>query len=192
MHRSSVLALLAATALTGSGCAVSLTTFSLPDPSALFAPSPAKAPLVALGPGTVFPTVEEAVYDALAHAHALGTDKRVRTRVRAGTIRSVEGGFTYEDVHVADRHRPDFVRYALVRGDVAHFAVYPSVLDRRKDARAERHSMRDRQNVDRRDPLHRPHYLLTPSLRVVVYEGSGRTRELASLAQGLTGSMAMR
>ena len=192
MHRFLVLTVLASATLLASGCASSpLSPSSAPSASVPGAALP-EASLSSRGPGTVFPALEQAVYDALAYAHTLGEQKRARTRVRAGTIRRVEGGFTYDEVHVARRDRPDSVRYALGRDDVAHFAVYPSVLDRQRDAIAERHSERDQSNVDHKDPLHRPHYLLTPSLRVVVYEGEGRERELASLAQGLAGSMAMR
>ncbi len=54
---------------------------------------------------------------------------------------------------------------------IAHFATYPkgSLLENRMN---ERHSAHDRKNVDQRDPLHRPAFILTPSLDVKSYMGA--------------------
>jgi hypothetical protein len=59
--------------------------------------------------------------------------------------------------------------FVLLSRDVAHFHTYPRggvQVDRLNEA----HSPNDRANVDLRDPLRRPSYILTPSLRVQRYD----------------------
>ena len=74
------------------------------------------------------------------------------------------------------------IAYSLEPRDVARFAIYPRVGDRDVDRANERPSRVDRRGVSAIDPLHRPLYILHPSLAVRVYRGEGRAlAEVANL-----------
>jgi hypothetical protein len=69
----------------------------------------------------------------------------------------------------------------LTNDSVAHFQHYPAANAGPRSQVYERHSRQQRRVVDELDPLHRPSYLLTPSLRVVAYRGQGEEPEVAQL-----------
>jgi hypothetical protein len=72
------------------------------------------------------------------------------------------------------------VSYTLKSQDVARFAIYPRDRDRDVNRANERPSMRDRRTVSFIDPLHRPLYILHPSL--VIREYRGEDHELVEAA----------
>lgn len=153
---------LTATALMGLGCA------PLTQPLAALRPPPPQ--LEALGPGTVFASIECAAVDALIHAH-LQAEAARDGRVRAGTIHATGEGYSYDEVVVAGPLLPDQVSYAVKPRDVARFQMYPRVGNHAVDRAAERLSPADRRSVGVLDPRHRPLYILHPSLAIREYRG---------------------
>ena len=137
-----------------------------------------------LGPGHVFSSVEAAVVDAMAFSLTDARRTSKRARMYGGSIKAVDGGFTYDEPTVASPHRPLDIRYKIGRTDVARFHVYPKAYDLR-ESRAREHVTRwDKQSVDSADPRHRPLYFLTPSLVVKAYHGKASslpTQEIARL-----------
>ncbi len=130
------------------------------------------APIVeAAGPGTVFATIDEAAVDGLAYSYRRAKQLDGGQSALGGTVFKVAEGYSYETSPFAPRGDRDRVRLVLQLRDVAHFATYPkgSLLENRMN---ERHSAHDRKNVDQRDPLHRPAFILTPSLDVKSYMGA--------------------
>ena len=122
------------------------------------------------GPGHVFPTIESAAMDALTYSFLLSRKTQIdHRRPRGGAIFPADGGFSYAEPIVARDKRPNGLRYRLQPTDVAHFRHHPneSAFNPRKATRMIRN--RDRTLVDRRDPLHRPIYSLTPKRFVQVY-----------------------
>ena len=130
----------------------------------------AKSLVVPQGPGTVFPTVDAAAVDGLAHAHQVSAHSGNRRLSRGGTIVAVEGGYSYGSLISAKAMAPDLLRLRLDEQTVGHFHTYPSQKGR-IDRRNETHSRADRAVVDRHDSRHLPSFILTPSLRVVAYHG---------------------
>ena len=135
------------------------------------------------GPGGLFSSLDAAAVDALVYAHrrahATGRDHLIH----AGVLRAVDGGFTYDGLEVASE-RTQRVSLALTADTVAHFLTYPRSGDRTEDRLHEQLSASDRDNVDRRDPLHRPAYVLTPSMAVRVYRGEARGMEHVTQLRG--------
>lgn len=127
------------------------------------------------GPGHVFASVSEAAVDALATAHRRQLLGRTSRLSRGGTIVAVDGGYTYRAIETARPGAPDELRLRLDRNVVAHFHTYPSQ-GRRIDRLNEHHSRADRWVVDQLDSKRRPSYVLTPSLRVIVYRGRDEAR----------------
>ena len=123
------------------------------------------------GPGTLFSTIQEAAVDGLAWSMRDARRDAHTPRLRIGVVRKVEGGYTYDEPGVAPRSRPTRLEYKLGQDAVAHFQHYPT-RERGHSARVfESHTAYQRSVVDEIDPLHRPSFLLTPSLRVVEYRG---------------------
>ena len=122
------------------------------------------------GPGHVFPTVEAAAIDGLAYAHLQERDAAGVRVSRGGTIYERDSGYSYGRLRRARVSAPEMLRLSLGVGAVAHFHTYPR-RGGRIDRRNETHSAKDRRIVDRIDDRHRPSFVLTPSLRVVVYRG---------------------
>jgi len=125
--------------------------------------------LEARGPGTVFRRVEGAAIDALIYAYlqAQGTHDG---RMRGGTIYATPRGYTYDEVVAAGGLDPNAVNYRLKPRDVARFHVYADPVHR--DSRLpEQPTPSDRRSVRFSDPLHRPLYILHPSLVIRVYRG---------------------
>ncbi len=136
--------------------------------------------LEAQGPGTVFSSAEAAAVDALTYSHLQALDARQTGRMRAGTIHRVGDGYSYDEVHLAGALRRHQVRYTLKPQDVARFHIYPQGNDIVVNRANERPSRVDRRSVSVIDPLHRPLYILHPSL--VVREYRGEDHELVEVA----------
>src|SRR5262245_21951620 len=138
--------------------------------------------LEARGPGTVFPSIDAAAVDALTYAYLLALAEHDSERMRGGTIHRVDGGFSYGEIRVAGPLLPSQLQVALKPQDVARFVIYyrtgrPSV-----DRPNERPSNADRRSVRFVDPLHRPLYILHPSLMIRVYRGEeGELVDVADL-----------
>jgi len=148
------------------------------------------------GAGHLFASVDEAAIDALAMAHQLQTQSRNPRLSHGGTILSVAGGYTYTAIEIARPAAPDRLRLRLGSTVVAHFHTYPAQ-GRKLDRLNESHSAADRRVVDELDARHRPSYILTPSLRVLVYRGQKSRIDnhapLATLVPSLpSGSLAKR
>lgn len=122
------------------------------------------------GPDYIFASVDAAAIDALALAHREQVRSKNSRLSRGGAIVAEDGGFTYREIQTARPGAPDELRLRLGRKVVAHFHTYPTQ-GSRQDRRNETHSPADRWVVDEMDPRGRPSYVLTPSLRVVVYRG---------------------
>jgi len=127
--------------------------------------------LEAWGPGTVFPSVEAAAVDALVYAYLQARDANDLQRMRAGTIYPVEGGYTYGEVHVASGLLAYQIIYPLKPRDVARFQMYPFAIDLDTKRKNERATQADRRSVAETDPLHRPLFILHPSLVIREYRG---------------------
>jgi hypothetical protein len=130
----------------------------------------------------VFYSVEAAAMDALAFVHSQRYPAG-RPHLIGGTIARVDGGFSYAAPVASKVHSAlstPFLQLRLGPDDVASFMVYSRRDDRRIDRENETPSKSAMQIVDELDPRHRPLFLLTPSLRVVQYEGK-QTRSIARL-----------
>jgi len=138
-------------------------------------------PLEARGPGVVFASIEAAAIDALTYAYLQAQAAHNTELMRGGTIYATRSGYTYGEIHVAKPLRADQVTFTLKPQDVARFHIYPR--DRRYVNRAnERPSRLDRRSVNVIDPLHRPLYILHPSLAIRAYRGQGHAlAEVANL-----------
>jgi hypothetical protein len=131
----------------------------------------------------VFPTIEEAVLDALAAAqqNAARTD---RFRYRFGTIRRTPRGYTWS-VPVRSRETvrdlgPSWVRLKLGPADVAIYGVHPKSNIEDVDRRNESVSRPERRAIDGQISFRRPLYVLTPSGRIFRYPEAPSTLEVSS------------
>jgi hypothetical protein len=141
--------------------------------------------LQALGPGAVFPTIEDAAVDALSYTYLMARNEKDIEHMRAGTIYSVDTGYSYGEIHAARNMLTEQVSYPLRRQDVARFHMYP--LSIRKN---ERVSQADRRSVDVTDPLHRPLFILHPSLEIREYRGKNyQTLDVADLRHWTPGTL---
>ena len=134
------------------------------------------------GPGVVFNSVEAAAVDALAFCHLQARETGDVERMRAGTIERSGAGYTYREIHVAKPLAQRSIEYVFAPRDVARFHVYPPHTDRGVNRVSERLSNKDWRSVNVIDPLHRPLYVLHPSLEIRAYRGTdGAVVEVASL-----------
>lgn len=142
--------------------------------------------LEARGPGALFTSIDAAAVDALTYAYLQAQTAR-DGRMRGGTIYTAGGGYSYDEVAVAGPLAPHRISYALEPRDVARFHVYARVGGH--DLLSERPTRSDRRSVRFVDPLHRPLYILHPSLVIRVFGGGdGELVDVADLrhpAQGL-------
>ena len=176
--RNPSIPILALTTLLGLGCA------QLPQlPSnlvAVFRTPPLE--LEARGPGSVFDSIETAAVDALTFCYLQARETRDTARMRAGTIERSGAGYTYGEIHVASRMTQRRIEYVFGPQDVARFHVYPPHTDRYINRVSERLSTKDRRSVRLIDPLHRPLYVLHPSLAIRSYrDADSKVVEVASL-----------
>jgi hypothetical protein len=164
------------------GLIAALATLGCAKMSHLLADLKNELQLEALGPGTVFPSIEEAAVDALIYTYLRASDENDTERMRAGTIYSVDTGYSYGEIHVASGLLSHRISYPLKKQDVARFHMYP-LSENRDDRRInERASQADRRSVAVEDPLHRPLFILHPSLVVREYHGKNHeTPEVADL-----------
>lgn len=177
MNGSSILSagILAMTILLGIGCAQG------PRRSTPFSTG-APIQLEARGPGTVFASIDEAAIDALIFAYLQAVATRDTERMRGGAIHQTDAGYRYDGIHTASRLNPGRISLGLKTRDVARFSIYPRIGIHEVDRASEYISRADRRIVDIVDPLHRPVYVLHPSLIIRAYEGSRQqSRQLADL-----------
>src|SRR5262245_14142253 len=153
---------LALTALLGLGCA------SAPQLLAGFEATPSH--LEAQGPGTRFGSIECAAVDALIYAY-LQAEAANDGRMRGGTIYATSAGYSYDEVAVGGGLLRRRISYPLGPRDVARFHYYPRAGKHDLDRRSELASEADRRSVRFGDPLHRPLYILHPSLEIRAYRG---------------------
>lgn len=128
-------------------------------------------PLAAWGPETVFPSIEAAAVDALTNTYLQAKSERDLERMRAGTIYSVGTGYSYGEIHVASSLLVYRIAYPLKPQDVARFHMYPFATSHDVKRENERASLPDRRSVAVTDPLHRPLFILHPSLVIREYRG---------------------
>jgi hypothetical protein len=130
----------------------------------------------------LFASIEAAAVDALTYAHLQALEARDTARIRGGTIYSVDGRYSYGQIQRGNPLTPHRISYRFGPHDVARFHAYPVYQDVLKNRAIERPSRVDRRSVDFVDPLHRPLYVLHPSLAIRVYRGEGFERaEVANL-----------
>jgi hypothetical protein len=166
--------------LVGLSLVVALATSGCAQMGHLLADLDTKPKLEAWGPGTVFPSVEAAAVDALIYAYLQASNAHDTERMRAGTIYSVDAGYSYGEIHVASSLLAYQITYPLKQQDVARFHMYPLATDRDVRRTNERATQADRRSVAVTDPLHRPLFILHPSL--VVREYRGRDDEVVAVA----------
>jgi hypothetical protein len=92
----------------------------------------------------------------------------------------VDAGYSYGEIHVASSLLAYQITYPLKQQDVARFHMYPLATDRDVRRTNERATQADRRSVAVTDPLHRPLFILHPSL--VVREYRGRDDEVVAVA----------
>lgn len=121
----------------------------------------------------VFETPEAAAIDALAHALELAKRSADRGRFYIGTIYRTAGGYGYRAPRASRRDvwagRAPTLRFALHPDDVATYVLHPRSGSNDLDRANERPNASQRRLVDELDPMARPLYVLTPSLRVLRY-----------------------
>jgi hypothetical protein len=130
-----------------------------------------KPQLEAGGPGTVFPSVEAAAVDALIYTYLQAIHAHDAQRMRAGTIYSVSGGYSYGEIHTASNLLEYGIAYPLKQRDAARFHMYPITTNYDVNRHNERISEADRRSITL-DSRHRPLFILHPSLVVRDYRGS--------------------
>jgi hypothetical protein len=154
------------------------------QPAAEAVLSDSEQPLRARGPGTLFASVEAAAVDALTYAYLEAHQARDTARIRAGTIYPVGGHYSYGEIRVGNPLTPHRISYRFGPREVARFHVYPMARDVLANRANERISRVDRRSVSAIDPLHRPLFVLHPSLAIRAYRGEGAERaEVANLRQ---------
>jgi hypothetical protein len=151
------------------------------ETSATFASPPRQ--LEAKGPGTRFGSIDAAAIDALTHAYLQARAACDAEFMRGGTIYPVDGGYySYGETHRAESGSLHKIRYILKPQDVARFHLYPVSRDTAVNRINERPSRVDLRSVSAIDPLHRPLFILHPSLSIRAYSGEDSDRvDVASL-----------
>jgi hypothetical protein len=141
--------------------------------------------LEAEGPGALFASIDAAAIDALTYAYLQARDACDSEFMRGGAIHSVgEDGYSYGEIHRANRWDLERISYILKPQDVARFHLYPVNRGASLNRINERPSRVDRRSVSAVDPLHRPLYILHPSLAIRAYRSEGpQLVEVASLRQ---------
>ena len=165
--RAPTILILSLTALLGAGCA----PLPVLSPDFIAGLENPALELEARGPGAVFDSVEEAAVDALTYSYLQAREAGNLDRMRAGTIRRSGAGYAYGAIQIANPRLQRRIEYVFSARDVARFHVYPPHADRAVNRSCERLSVRDWRSVNVIDPLHRPLYVLHPSLAIRVYRG---------------------
>ena len=130
---------------------------------------------------TVFETIDGAALDALA---ALKSDRHpaTRGRFRAGRILAVPGGYVWETARTASTDSRPVVRLSSGPDHVATYLArdsQPSDTPVRLRREQER---RERDLVEKRDPRHRPLFVLTGKGRILVYRGDSPPETTSAVA----------
>ena len=143
----------------------------------------APLPLEAEGPGALCSSIEAAAIDALTYAYLQARSACDPEFMRGGTIHPIgEGHFSYGEIHRANRWSLHRISYILKPRDVARFHLYPVSRETGINRVNERPSRVDLLSVSTVDPLHRPLYILHPSLAVREYSSEApQFVEVASL-----------
>jgi hypothetical protein len=149
-------------------------------PQLLAARKTEPAQLEARGPGTVFASIEAAAVDSLTYAYLQAQAAHDTELMRGGTIYATRGGYSYGEIHVARPLSAHRVTFTLKPQDVARFLIYSRDSSHDVNPANERPSRPDRRSVNVIDPLHRPIYILHPSL--VIREYRGEDHEIAEVA----------
>jgi hypothetical protein len=124
------------------------------------------------GPGTLFTSIDAAAIDALAYAYLQARDARDPEFIRGGTIHPVgEGYYSYGEIQLGNPLTPHQISYRFGPHEVARFHLYPLNRDAAVNRINERPSRVDLRSVSAIDPLHRPLYILHPSLTIRAYRG---------------------
>jgi hypothetical protein len=124
------------------------------------------------GPGALFTSIDAAAIDALTYAYLQARGACDPEFMRGGTIHPVgEGYYSYGEIHRANRWNHHRISYILKPQDVARFHLYPVNRDIEINRINQRPSRVDLRSVSVVDPLHRPLYILHPSLAVRAYRG---------------------
>jgi hypothetical protein len=138
--------------------------------------------LHARGPGALFASAEAAAIDALAYAYLQGVEARDLARTRGGTISTVGSHYNYGKIQLGNPLTPHRIDDRFGPHEVARFHADPVSRDIPTNRANERLSRADRRSVRIVDPLHRPLYVLHPSLAMCAYSGEGSQRvEVANL-----------
>jgi len=139
-------------------------------------------PLHARGPGALFASIEAAAVDALTYAHIRALEARDTECIRGGTIYSIDGRYSYGEIQLGNPLTPHRLSYRFGPLEVARFHAYPVYQDVLSNRANERLSGTDRRSVGVIDPLHRPLFVLHPSLAIRAYRGENSERtEVANL-----------
>jgi len=126
------------------------------------------------GPGALFSSIEAAAIDALTYAYLQARNACESDFMRGGTIHPVGADqYSYGEIHRANPRSLHKISYIFKPGDVARFHIYPVNRDADTNRVNERPSRVDLRSVSVVDPLHRPLYILHPSLTVRAYRGDG-------------------
>jgi hypothetical protein len=135
------------------------------------------------GPGALFSSIEAAAIDALTYAYLQARNACDSDFMRGGTIHPVgEDQYSYGEIHRANPRSLTKISYILKPGDVGRFHLYPVNRNGETNRANERPSRVDLRSVSVVDPLHRPLYILHPSLTVRAYRGDGpHSVEVATL-----------
>jgi hypothetical protein len=143
--------------------------------------------LEAEGPGALFTSIDAAAIDALTYAYLQARGACDPEHMRGGTIHPVgEGFYSYGEIYRAKRGNLHRISYLLKPRDVARFHLYPVNRDTAINRINERPSRVDLRSVSAVDPLHRPLYILHPSLAVRAYRGEvSQTVEVATLGRSV-------
>jgi hypothetical protein len=132
----------------------------------------------------LFTSVEAAAVDALTYAYLQARESRDTARIRGGTIYPVGDRYSYGEIQLGAPLIPHRISYRFGPHEVARFHAYPVYRDLRANRANERLSREDRRSVSVIDPLHRPLYVLHPSLAIRAYSGEESQRaEVANLHQ---------
>jgi hypothetical protein len=168
--------------LMGLSLVVALATSGCAAMTHLLAAHDTKPQLEASGPETVFPSIEAAAVDALIYTYLQASNAHDTQRMHGGTIYSVDTGYRYGEIHVASRMRGNRIAYPLKQQDVARFHMYPLATNSKASSANERATWADLRSVTVTDPLHRPLFILHPSLVIREYRGrDGAVVEMADL-----------
>jgi hypothetical protein len=172
----------------GLSLVVVLATLGCAPMTRLVAALDTQPQLEAWGPESVFPSIEAAAVDALIYTYLQASNAHDTERMRAGTIYSVDTGYSYGEIHVASSLLTYKIAYPLKQQDVARFHMYPLATDRDVRRTNERATQGDRRSVAVTDPLHRPLFILHPSLVIRKYRGrEDEAVEVADLRHTIPG-----